>query len=70
LGRHSPFIEVSMSNETKCAESPAALVAIIRAARAAGDRELERAARRDLAERFKMRVVFERGEPQGVANVE
>jgi hypothetical protein len=43
------------------AESPATLVAIIVAARRAGDRELEREARRRLEERFGVKLSFVRG---------
>jgi len=39
-------------------DSPMALVAIIRAARTAGDRELERAARQLLRERYQVDLVF------------
>ena len=38
--------------------SPAALVAIIRAARMVGDTELERAAKRELSERFRIKLTF------------
>lgn len=41
-------------------ESPSTLVAIIVAARRAGDRELERDARRQLGERFRVRLSFSR----------
>ena len=41
-------------------DSPASLVAIIRAARVTGDRELERAAKQELRQRFGMSVSFER----------
>lgn len=41
-----------MNDEARYADSPAALVAIARAAKLAGDRDLERAARRELKERF------------------
>lgn len=46
----------TMKDKTKCAESPAALVAIIRAANLAGDRDLERAARRELKDRFSIEL--------------
>lgn len=36
-----------------------ALVAIIRAARLSGDRELERTAKRELSERFGVKLTFE-----------
>lgn len=38
--------------------SPAALVAIIRAARMAGDKDLERAAKQELSERFGIKLTF------------
>ena len=38
--------------------SPAALVAIIRAARTAGDRDLEKAAKQELSERFGIKLTF------------
>ena len=41
-------------------DSPAALVAIVVAARKAGDRELERAAKRELQERFGVKIGFAR----------
>jgi hypothetical protein len=47
-----------MAEPTSCADSPAALVAIARAARLAGDRNMERAARRELRERFRMELTF------------
>ncbi len=40
--------------------APPALLAIMRAARLAGDRTLERAARQELAERFGITVTFRR----------
>ena len=55
------------TNETKCADSPAALVAIVRAARLSGDRDLEREARRELAERFGIRLSFEQDRPEAGA---
>lgn len=39
-------------DEINCADNPSALVSIIRAAKIARDRELERAARRELRSRF------------------
>jgi hypothetical protein len=42
-------------------DSPATLVAIIIAARRAGDRELERETRRRLDEQFRVRLSFARG---------
>jgi hypothetical protein len=41
-------------------EAPPALLAIIQAARRAGDRGLERAARAELAERHGIEIVFRR----------
>lgn len=41
-------------------DSPSSLVAIVRAARLAGDRELERVARQELRNRFGMDVTFTR----------
>jgi hypothetical protein len=49
-----------MRQDPNRAESPATLVAIIVAARRAGDRELERDARRQLQERFGVRLSFVR----------
>jgi hypothetical protein len=40
--------------------APPALLAIIQAARSAGDRDLERAARRELAEHYGIELVFRR----------
>ena len=45
---------------TKETESPATLVAIIVAARRAGNRELEREMRRQLEERFRVKLSFAR----------
>lgn len=42
-----------------CTDSPATLVAILRAARICGDRDLEREAKRELLERFGIRVTFD-----------
>lgn len=42
------------------ADSPATLVAIIVAARRAGDRELERETRRRLEEQFRVKLTFAR----------
>jgi hypothetical protein len=44
--------------QTTSYESPATLVAIIVAARRAGDRELERETRQLLAERYRVRLTF------------
>lgn len=51
-------------------ESPAVLVAIIVAARRAGDKELEREARNRLEERFGVKLFFARTfeDQSGVAN--
>jgi len=49
-----------MSATSETTDSPAALVAIARAARLAGDRYLERAARQQLQERYGIRLVFDR----------
>jgi hypothetical protein len=38
--------------------SPAALVAIIRAAKIAGDKELEKAGKQELSERFGIKLTF------------
>lgn len=51
----------TMSSEVgNCRDGPAALVAITRAARGVGDRDLERAARRELAERYGIELRFRR----------
>lgn len=47
------------THQTACSDSPSTLVAIVRAARLSGDTDLERAARRELLERFGMRVQFD-----------
>lgn len=49
-----------MSKTQTATNSPAALVAIAKAARQAGDRDLERAARRQLQERHGIRITFDR----------
>lgn len=57
------FIEplgVKMSGKKQSETSPATLVAIIVAARRAGDRELERQMRRELEKSFQLRVSFSR----------
>lgn len=54
-----------MPDETKCADSPAALVAIICAAHAVGDRDLERAAKQELVERFGIALRFPRRAAKG-----
>jgi len=46
---------------TNPTDGPATLVAIIVAARRAGDRELERETRRQLEERFQVKLNFVRG---------
>jgi hypothetical protein len=48
-----------------CTGSPATLVAIIVAARRDGDRELERQARRQLEERFGVKLSFARDSRNG-----
>jgi hypothetical protein len=47
--------------------APPALLAIVQAARRAGDRDLEQTARRELAERFGIELVFKRRRPQEAA---
>lgn len=47
-----------MANAPPFNNSPTELVAIIRAARMSGDRELERSAKRDLVERFGIKLTF------------
>ena len=49
-------------------EAPQTLVAIVRAARLSGDRDLERAARRDLRDRFGIELTFNRNLRQGVGH--
>jgi hypothetical protein len=49
-----------MKQECRATESPSTLVAIIVAARRAGDRELEQDARRRLQERFRVKLSFAR----------
>jgi len=51
--------EADMNDESH-ADSPATLVAIIVAARRAGNRELEREMRHQLAQRFRVRLSFAR----------
>lgn len=53
----SPSCEPAMTKET---ESPATLVAIIVAARRAGNRELEREMRRQLEQQFRVKLSFVR----------
>jgi hypothetical protein len=53
-----------MPPPTRTSDSPATLVAIIAAARRAGDRELEREARRRLEEQFGMRLTIIRERDQ------
>ena len=45
-------------NDTQANDSPATLVAIIVAARRAGDRELERELRHRLRQRFGVKLIF------------
>lgn len=47
-----------MTQNQSSDRSPAALVAIIRAARMAGDRDLEKAAKQELSERFGIKLTF------------
>ena len=47
-------------NDTQANDSPATMVAIIVAARRAGDRELEREWRRRLRQRFGVNLIFVR----------
>jgi hypothetical protein len=54
-----------MKQELTRSESPATLVAIIVAARRAGDRELERETRRRLEERFRVKLSFARSPDTG-----
>jgi hypothetical protein len=56
--------ETMPQQNQRSTESPASLVAIIVAARRAGDRELERDARQKLASRFGVKLNFAR-EPKG-----
>jgi len=56
-------------SEAGTTDSPASLVAIIVAARRAGDKDLERQARRELQRRFSLSVNFTRPKDrQGVAH--
>jgi hypothetical protein len=48
----------AMSQNQTNARSPSALVAIIRAAKLAGDKELEKAAKQELSERFGIKLTF------------
>jgi len=54
---------------TKETESPATLVAIIVAARQAGNRELEREMRRQLEQRFRVKLSFVREQNDSVKGV-
>jgi hypothetical protein len=54
---------------TKETESPATLVAIIVAARRAGNRELEREMRRQLEQRFRVKISFVREQNDSVKGV-
>jgi hypothetical protein len=56
------------SENDRRSDSPATLVAIIVAARRAGDRELEREARQQLEERFGVRLTFARSPLQEEAS--
>jgi hypothetical protein len=59
-----------MADTSHSTDSPAALVAIARAARQAGDRDLERAARGQLSERFGITISFARRRESDTGNVE
>jgi hypothetical protein len=48
--------------------APSALLAIIQAARRAGDRDLERVARQELSEQYGIEVVFRKRHPPEVTN--
>lgn len=54
---------------TKQVENPATLVAIIVAARKAGNRELEREMRGQLEEKFRVKISFARDENQSSKGV-
>lgn len=54
-------------SDTHSIESPATLVAIIVAARRAGDRELERQMKQELADQFGVKLTFLRREHVGQA---
>lgn len=49
---------MNMDDHHNCAGDAPALLAIVRAARAIGDRELEWSARHDLEDRFGIKLVF------------
>jgi hypothetical protein len=51
-------------------EAPPALLAIIQAARAIGDKALERAAKHELADQYGIKVSFLRGERAEVAHAQ
>jgi hypothetical protein len=53
-----------MTEHAKTLADPPALLAIIRAARRIGDKQLERAARKELAERYGIEVVFRKAGQQ------
>ena len=55
-----------MAHTQSCSGTPAALVAIIQAARRTGDRETERAAKTELSKRFGIKLVFTRRTAEGV----
>lgn len=61
------------SDQEHLNDSPSSLVAIIRAAHMAGDKRLERAARRELDERFGIKLTITTPKPEirkfGVVNV-
>ena len=57
-----------MDSTTPRFESPAELTAILVAAHKVGDRELERAARRELEERYGIQISFARGRTREVVS--
>ncbi len=56
-------IDTGTAKPSSCGGSPSSLVAIICAARACHDRELERAARRELEDQFAITLSFRRNAP-------
>ena len=54
---------MSDSSQAHALNSPAELVAVARAARAVGDRELERTARKELQQQFGISIKFSGREP-------
>jgi hypothetical protein len=51
-------------------EGPPSLLAIMRAARALGDRQLERVARRELSERYGIEVTIRRESEEGARHAD